>query len=75
MITAMVSGVGLISSSASAKASAWPCSMNCDTNGGITIAASTALLLSASAIWVNGKIFTSTSAIESPTVSSILPVS
>ena len=49
--------------------------MNCETNGGMTIAASTALLLSASAIWVNGKIFTSTSAIESPTVSSILPVS
>src|SRR5262252_522890 len=37
---AIVMGFGLTRSSGAAKPTAWPCSTNCDTNGGITMPAS-----------------------------------
>ena len=59
--TAIVIGQGLTSASVAARGIASFWSRNSDTKGGIRIAASIALLAKASAICVNGTIFTSTS--------------
>jgi len=75
MATAIVNGHGLTRSSGSLKLTAKPLSMNCEVNGGMTIAASIALLVKAMAIWLNGRTLMSTSAMVSPSVSSILPTS
>src|SRR5262245_32920147 len=66
MLTAMVRGYGLTTSSGSLKFTACPPSSNCAVKGGMVIAASIALLLNATAYCVNGITLMSTSLMVSP---------
>src|ERR1700684_117418 len=75
MTTAMVIGVGFTKASTSRNGTAILSRTNCDDHGGITSAASIALLAKASAYWVNGSTLRSTSVMESPPSASSLPIS